>query len=191
MIDPLAVLDVQEPCTEPWDGMKGDGRKRHCERCHQSVYNLSVMTREEAWAVLRGANTPCVRFLRRADGTVLTRDCAPLRGPRQSVPAEAIPPSGIPPVDLSVIRSDPPALLYLQRDIAERYGVLPLRMDDGALVLAVSRPPTLTELDDLRFLTIVRLELALAGEQELREAIRREYDEHTGDAVMGEPLLDD
>lgn len=56
--------------------MKGDDRARFCDRCALTVYNLSGMTRDEATALVsqRGGRT-CVRFYRRGDGTVLTRDC--------------------------------------------------------------------------------------------------------------------
>jgi hypothetical protein len=49
---------------------------RVCNGCDRPVFNLSAMTREDAAAVLatRGL-TPCVRFYRRPDGTVMTTDC--------------------------------------------------------------------------------------------------------------------
>lgn len=178
MTDLLDVVDVREPCAEPWEGMKGDARSRHCERCHLTVHNLTAMTREEALAVLRGASPPCVRFIRREDGTVLTRDCTPLRGPRlESVRAEALPTSGIPPVDLSVLKPPREALLQIPKAIARRLGVFPLRWGDGVLVVAVSGPPSRTALDELRVLTRCEVELALADEQALRQAIERAYNE--------------
>ena len=63
-------------CKERWEDMVGDERVRDCRRCDRPVFNLSAMTRAEAEAVLatRGV-TPCVRFYRRPDGTVMTRDC--------------------------------------------------------------------------------------------------------------------
>jgi len=191
MTDPLEVLDVKEPCTEPWERMKGDARTRHCEHCHLTVYNLSELTREEALSLLRNAQPPCIRFLRRADGTVLTRDCAPLRGPRlASVRADAIPASGIPRVDLKVTRAEREAMLQVPKELAQRFGVLPLRWGGGVLVVVVSGPPSVSVLDDLRFLTQCEVELALAEERELREAIEREYREEPV-YLLGEPLLDD
>jgi hypothetical protein len=56
--------------------MVGDDRVRVCHGCDRPVFDLSEMTEEQAEAVLatRGI-TPCVRFYRRADGTVMTADC--------------------------------------------------------------------------------------------------------------------
>jgi hypothetical protein len=58
--------------------MAGDDRIRFCGRCRQNVYNLSAMTAHQAESLLRNAaGTPCVRFYRRLDGTVVTADrCA-------------------------------------------------------------------------------------------------------------------
>ena len=63
-------------CKERWEDMVGDDRVRACAGCNRDVFNLSAMTRAEAEALLaaRGV-TPCVRFYRRPDGTVMTSDC--------------------------------------------------------------------------------------------------------------------
>jgi hypothetical protein len=56
--------------------MAGDRRVRFCPYCRQNVYNLSAMTAAEATSLLRERErSPCVRFYRRRDGTVLTTDC--------------------------------------------------------------------------------------------------------------------
>jgi hypothetical protein len=72
----LARVRVASPCKQRWDDMLGDDRVRVCAGCERPVFNLSEMTRDQAEAVLatRGI-TPCVRFYRRADGTVMTADC--------------------------------------------------------------------------------------------------------------------
>ena len=49
---------------------------RFCKHCSLHVYNLSAMTREQAEDLLGSSSGRlCVRFYRRADGTVTTRDC--------------------------------------------------------------------------------------------------------------------
>ena len=56
--------------------MYGDERRRFCSECKLNVYNLSGMTRVEAESLLINSEGPlCVRFFRRKDGTVLTKDC--------------------------------------------------------------------------------------------------------------------
>lgn len=79
----LNEISVKSPCTVPWSGMMGDDRSRFCKLCKLSVYNLEGMMRAEAEELL-GANEGrvCVRFFRRADGTVMTKDCSPVRAAR-------------------------------------------------------------------------------------------------------------
>lgn len=76
----LDVLAVKNPCPESWDAMSGDDAVRFCGLCRMNVYNLSAMTRAEAeHVVATREGRLCVRFYRRADGTVTTVDCAPQR----------------------------------------------------------------------------------------------------------------
>ena len=56
--------------------MLGDDRKRHCGECKLSVFNLSGMSRTEAENLIMNAEGRlCVRFYKRADGSVITQDC--------------------------------------------------------------------------------------------------------------------
>jgi hypothetical protein len=56
--------------------MAGDDRVRHCQECNLNIYNLSEMTRSEAEQLITShEGRLCVRLYRRADGTILTRDC--------------------------------------------------------------------------------------------------------------------
>jgi len=56
--------------------MGGNERKRFCGDCKLNVYNLSDMTRREAENLLLSSEGRlCIRFFRRADGTVLTKNC--------------------------------------------------------------------------------------------------------------------
>lgn len=72
----LESLKVASPCPASWEGMTGDDRVRHCGGCRKNVYNLSAMSRREAENLVRTTECRlCVRFFRRADGTVLTADC--------------------------------------------------------------------------------------------------------------------
>ena len=56
--------------------MTGGARSRHCAQCRLNVFNLSGLSRVEAEALLVAKEGKvCVRYFRRPDGTVLTRDC--------------------------------------------------------------------------------------------------------------------
>lgn len=73
---PLNNISIASPCSADWNEMYGDERKRFCGDCKLNVYNLSGMTRDEAEALIFNAEERlCVRFFRRADGSVITQDC--------------------------------------------------------------------------------------------------------------------
>jgi hypothetical protein len=76
----LDVIDVSEPCGERWDRMEGDDFVRFCRVCETNVYDLSARSRDEVEDLLRlYEGAVCVRFRRRADGTVATADCGAAR----------------------------------------------------------------------------------------------------------------
>ena len=74
--NPLNNVRVAAPCNADWDSMIGNDRSRFCGQCNLNVYNLSSMTRAEAESFVTGhQGRLCVRFYRRADGSILTEDC--------------------------------------------------------------------------------------------------------------------
>lgn len=74
--DVLARMRVASPCSASWEGMEGDARVRLCRLCDLNVYNISELTSAEVEAlVVKTEGRLCGRLTRRADGTVLTRDC--------------------------------------------------------------------------------------------------------------------
>lgn len=74
--NPLDHVRVAAPCTVEWDQMIGSERMRFCGQCSLNVYNLSGMTRSEAeHLIARNEGRLCVRFYRRRDGSIITKDC--------------------------------------------------------------------------------------------------------------------
>ncbi len=75
-IPSLDIIDVASPCPMPWEKMTGDDQVRFCGDCRLNVYNISGMQREAALKLVREhEGRLCIRFFRRTDGTILTRDC--------------------------------------------------------------------------------------------------------------------
>lgn len=73
---PLDHIALASPCNLSWDAMAGDERTRFCSHCKLFVYNLSGMDRKAAAELIQTKEGRlCVRFFRRADGTLITRDC--------------------------------------------------------------------------------------------------------------------
>ena len=78
LTSPLDNLRIAAPCPADWDQMFSfeDERVRFCSQCNLNVYNLSDMSRQEAEALItKTEGRLCVRFYRKADGSVLTQNC--------------------------------------------------------------------------------------------------------------------
>lgn len=69
------ILNIAEPCTEKWDEMSGDARRRFCGVCSKHVHNLSALTRDEANALIDGVRsggpTPCVTYVYGPDDRIV------------------------------------------------------------------------------------------------------------------------
>jgi len=78
LTSPLDHLKIAAPCPADWDQMFSfeDERVRFCSQCNLNVYNLSGMSRQEAEALItKTEGRLCVRFYRKADGSILTQNC--------------------------------------------------------------------------------------------------------------------
>lgn len=74
--NPLNNISIASPCSADWNEMVGSERQRYCGECKLNVYNLSGMSRRDAEnLILSSEGRLCMRFYRRADGTILTKDC--------------------------------------------------------------------------------------------------------------------
>lgn len=73
----LPVIEIAIPCHQDWDRMKGTGRTRFCGSCSRNVYDVAQLSQAEMVALVarHEGPVPCLRILRRPDGTVVTRDC--------------------------------------------------------------------------------------------------------------------
>jgi hypothetical protein len=73
---PLDHVTVAAPCNVGWDNMIGNEQVRFCSQCNLNVYNLSGMTKPDAERLIAQAEGRlCIRYYRRADGTILTKNC--------------------------------------------------------------------------------------------------------------------
>jgi hypothetical protein len=78
LTSPLDHIKIAAPCSADWDQMFSfeDKRVRFCSQCNLNVYNLSDMSRQEAEALItKTEGRLCVRYFRRADGSILTQNC--------------------------------------------------------------------------------------------------------------------
>ncbi len=82
---------------------------------------------------------------------------------------------GVPAVNLRSTRLELEATSLIARDVAERHGVVPVRRDGGALVVAMSDPSDQSAKDDLSRLTGLQIQSVVASEADIQAAIARIY----------------
>lgn len=74
--NPLDHVRVAAPCSAGWENMRGNEQVRFCDKCSLNVYNLSSLSKRDAERLVMSAEGRlCVRFYRRADGSILTQNC--------------------------------------------------------------------------------------------------------------------
>jgi hypothetical protein len=69
-------LRIASPCSMNWENMSGNQMARFCQSCQLNVYNFSEMSAGEIRKlILQKEGRVCGRLYKRADGTVITKDC--------------------------------------------------------------------------------------------------------------------
>ena len=76
-------------------------------------------------------------------------------------------------IDLSMYEIDPNAATLLSADLAQRYAVMPIKVQEDELVVAMSDPANIFAIDDLRIVTGYEIKPVVAAESELTSAIER------------------
>lgn len=88
--DIFRSLRVGTPCHMKFDELEGDGSKRWCGECRLHVYDFAQLTRGEVTDLVTTAEGRlCGRVVRREDGTMLTKDCGPVRRRKYRLSAAA------------------------------------------------------------------------------------------------------
>ena len=84
---------------------------------------------------------------------------------------------GVPSIDLKEFEIDPEVLKLVPKATAEKHLVVPVNRTGASLVLAMSDPSNIFAIDDIKFLTGYNIDVVVASEQAIREAIERLYAE--------------
>src|SRR3954470_20964974 len=99
---------------------------------------------------------------------------------------------GVPAVNLSEFEIDPEVIALVPREIARKHQVIPMSKADNTLIVAMSDPANIVALDDLKFLTNHHIDVVVASEAGIAEAMAKHYDlghdlgNYNLDEVMGE-----
>ncbi len=94
--------------------------------------------------------------------------------------------SGVDHVDLDNVDIHPDALELVPETLARRLCAVPLRVEAGSLIVAMSNPTDIVAIDELQRGTDLFVQVVSAGHRQIQRAIDRGYD---GD-VVGAGILD-
>ncbi len=67
------------------------------------------------------------------------------------------------------------ALKVVPREFASRHNLIPFAIDSSTISVAMSDPANIAVVDEIRFRTGRRVQIALAGDQQIGDAVRRHY----------------
>ena len=84
---------------------------------------------------------------------------------------------GVPAISLKDFDIDPDVLKLIPKGTAEKHQVVPVNRAGSSLIVAMSDPSNIFAVDDIKFLTGYNVEVVVASEQAIKEAIERYYAE--------------
>ncbi|MFL5369454.1 MAG: type II secretion system protein GspE, partial [Myxococcales bacterium] len=82
---------------------------------------------------------------------------------------------GVPSINLKEFDIDPEVVKLVPRDVAEKHQCVPVNRAGASLILAMSDPSNIYAIDDIKFLTGYNVEVVVASEQAIKEALERYY----------------
>jgi type IV pilus assembly protein PilB len=82
----------------------------------------------------------------------------------------------VPYLDCTTTRCERAALVAVRRSVAERLCVLPIRIDQNTLVVAMSEPQDVASIDELQFITGMKISPRLGFRHEIISVIPRAYE---------------
>jgi type IV pilus assembly protein PilB len=84
---------------------------------------------------------------------------------------------GVPAISLKDFDVDEEVLKLVPKAAAEKHQVVPVNRAGSSLIVAMTDPSNIFAIDDIKFLTGYNVEVVVASEQAIREAIDRYYSE--------------
>jgi type IV pilus assembly protein PilB len=102
---------------------------------------------------------------------------------------------GVPSISLSEFEIDPEVIQLVPKEVAQKHTVLPVQRAGSTLIVAMSDPSNIYAIDDLKFLTGLKIEPVVTTDAAIEEAIVRYYEQPSEigsyDDVLGDLDLHD
>ena len=100
---------------------------------------------------------------------------------------------GVPSIDLAEFDIDPAVVALIPAEVAQKYQLVPINRAGATLIVAMSDPSNIFAIDDIKFMTGFNVEVVVAAEVAIRDAIDKFYDQSSSmaDALEGLEDFDD
>jgi type IV pilus assembly protein PilB len=84
---------------------------------------------------------------------------------------------GVPSINLKEFDIDGEVVKLVPKEVAEKHQCIPVNRAGASLILAMSDPSNIYAIDDIKFLTGYNIEVVVASEQAIKEALEKYYTE--------------
>src|SRR3954463_12682940 len=84
---------------------------------------------------------------------------------------------GVPSINLKDFEIDIDVIKLLTKEVAEKHQCIAVNRAGASLILAMSDPSNIFAIDDIKFITGYNIEVVVASEQAIKEAIEKYYAE--------------
>lgn len=100
---------------------------------------------------------------------------------------------GVPSINLAEFDVDPAVVALIPADVAQKYQLVPINRAGATLIVAMSDPSNIFAIDDIKFMTGFNVEVVVAAEAAIKEAIDNYYDQSSSlaDVMSGLEDFDD
>ncbi|TLM68911.1 MAG: type IV-A pilus assembly ATPase PilB [Deltaproteobacteria bacterium] len=93
---------------------------------------------------------------------------------------------GVPSINLNEFEIDPGVIKLVSNDVAQKYQLVPVNRAGSTLIVAMADPSNIFAIDDIKFMTGYNVEVVVAAEASIKQAIDRYYDQSASfDDVIG------
>jgi len=100
---------------------------------------------------------------------------------------------GVPSIDLAEFDIDPAVVALVPAEVAQKYQLVPINRAGATLIVAMADPSNIFAIDDIKFMTGFNVEVVVAAEAAIKDAIDKFYDQSAtmADALEGLEDFDD
>ncbi len=100
---------------------------------------------------------------------------------------------GVPSINLAEFDVDPAVVSLIPSEVAQKYQLVPINRAGATLIVAMADPSNIFAIDDIKFMTGFNVEVVVAAEAAIKDAIDHYYDQSQtmADALGGLDDFDD